>query len=106
MNKIVGKMINEALKQINDFNNPGVSFGVGVAIGILIKHLDEYEKFCIEQGFDEGLECAENVIMYGNHDFVRKMFPEEDKDFDVFDLVAKYGLRIVNEKYLEYNGEK
>lgn len=44
--------------------------------------------------------------MFGNYDFVKKMFPEEDKDFDVFDLVAKYGLRIVNEKYLEYKGEK
>lgn len=75
-------------------------------MGILIKHIDEYEKYCIKQGFDEGLECAENIIMFGNHDFVRQMFPEEDKDFDVFDLVAKYGLRIVNEKYLEYKGEK
>ena len=106
MNKYVKDMINEALEEVNAWNNAGASFGAGVAIGILIKHLDEYEKFCIEQGFDEGLECSENVIMYGNHDFVRTMFPEVDKDFDVFDLVAKYGLRIVNEKYLEYKGEK
>lgn len=106
MNKYVRDMINEAIEEVNVWNNPGASFGCGVAIGILIKHLDEYEKFCIEQGFDEGLECSENVIMYGNTDFVRTMFPEVDKDFDVFDLVAKYGLRIVNEKYLEYKGEK
>lgn len=106
MNKYVRDMINEAIEEVNGWNNPGASFGCGVAIGILVKHLDEYEKFCIEQGFDEGLECSENLIMFGNHDFVRTMFPEVDKDFDVFDLVSKYGLRIVNEKYLEYKGEK
>lgn len=105
MNKYVKDMINEALEEVNDWKNPGASFGAGVAMGILIKHLDEYEKFCIERGFDECLECAENVIMYGNSVFIRKMFPEQDKDYNVFDLVAKYGLRIVNEKYLEYKGE-
>lgn len=105
MNKYVRDMINEAIEEVNGWNNPGASFGCGVAIGILVKHLDEYEKHCIEQGFDEGLECAENIIMFGNSDFVKIMFPE-DKDFDVFDLVAKYGIRIVNEKYLKYKGEK
>lgn len=106
MNKYVRDMINEAIEEVNGWNNPGASFGCGVAIGILVKHLNEYEKFCIDQGFDEGLECAENIIMYGNHDFIRTMFPQEDKDCDIFDLVSKYGLRIVNEKYLEYKGEE
>lgn len=106
MNKYVKDIINEILKEVNGWNDPGASFGAGVVTGIFIKHLDEYEKFCIEQGFDEGLECSENVIMYGDSDFVRKMFPKEDKDYNVFDLVSKYGLRIVNEKYLEYKGEK
>lgn len=105
VNKFVKDMINEALEEVNTWNNPGASFGAGVTMGILIKHLDEYEKFCIEQGFDEGLECSENVIMYANKDFIRKMFPEQDKDYELFDVVAKYGLRIVNEKYLEYKDE-
>lgn len=105
MNKYVKDMINEALEEVNDWNNPGASFGAGVAMGILIKHLDEYEKYCFDQGFDEGLECAENVIMYANHDFVRRMFPEEPQNYNVFDLVAKYGIREVNKKYLEYKGE-
>lgn len=106
MNKKVRDMINEAIEEVNGWHNAGASFGCGVAIGILIKHLDEYEKHCFKQGFDEGLECAENLIMYGNHDFVIKMFPEEDRSLDVYELIAKYGLRIVNEKYLEYKGEK
>lgn len=106
MNKYIIDIINDTLEEVNAWKSSAASFGAGAAMGILINHIDEYEKYCIEQGFDEGLECSENVIMYGNHDFVRKMFPEEDKDFDVFDLVAKYGLRIVNEKYLEYKGEK
>ena len=105
MNKYVKDMINEALEEVNAWNNAGASFGAGVTMGILIKHLDEYEKFCIEQGFDEGLECAENIIMYANHDFVRRMFPEEPQNYNVFDLVAKYGIREVNKKYLEYKGE-
>ena len=106
MNKYIIDMINDALEEVNAWNSSAASFGAGAAMGILIKHIDKYEKHCFEQGFVEGLECSENVIMYGNHDFVRTMFPEVDKDFDVFDLVAKYGLRIVNEKYLEYKGEK
>lgn len=106
MNKYVKDMINEALEEVNAWNNAGASFGAGVATGIFIKHLDEYEKHCIEQGFDEGIECAENLFMYGNHDFVMKMFTEEDRALDVYELIAKYGMRIVNEKYLEYKGEK
>ena len=106
MNKYVRDMINEAIEKVNGWHNAGASFGAGVAIGILIKHLDEYEKHCIEQGFDEGLECAENLIMYGNYDFVIKMFPEEDRAFDVYELIAKYELIKVNEKYLEFKVEK
>lgn len=105
MNKYVKDMIKEALEEVNAWNNAGASFGAGVAMGILIKHLDKYEKYCFDQGFDEGLECAENVIMYANHDFVKKMFPEEPQNYNVFDLVAKYGIREVNKKYLEYKGE-
>lgn len=105
MNKIVKDMINETLKEVNSWNSPGASFGAGVTTGIYIKHLDEYEKYCFNQGFDEGLECAENVIMYANHDFVKKMFPKEPQNYNVFDLVAKYGIREVNKKYLEYKDE-
>lgn len=43
--------------------------------------------------------------MYANHDFVKKMFSEEPQNYNVFDLVAKYGIREVNKKYLEYKGE-
>lgn len=106
MNEILKKIINETLEQVNTLDSPAASFGAGATMRILIKYLDEYEKYCYDQGFDEGLECAENVIMYANHDFVKKMFSEEPQNYNVFDLVAKYGLRIVNEKYLEYKGER
>ena len=105
MNKIIKKIIDETLEQVNTLDSPAASFGAGAAIGILIKHLDEYEKYCFDQGFDEGLECAENIIMYANHDFVKKMFPEEPQNFNVFDLASKYGIREINKKYLEYKGE-
>lgn len=105
MNEIIKKIINETLEQVNTLDSPGASFGAGAAIGILIKHLDEYEKHSFDQGFDEGLECAENIIMYANHDFVKKMFPEEPQNYNIFDLVAKYGIREVNKKYLEYKDE-
>lgn len=106
MNKIIEKIINETLEQVNTLDSPAASFGAGAAIGILIKHLDEYEKYCFDQGFDEGLECAENIIMYESYDFKYKMFPEHDHDFDIDDLIQKYGIREVNKKYLEYKGEK
>lgn len=106
MNKYIIDIINETLEEVNAWKSPAASFGAGAAMGIFIKHLNEIEEHLFDQGFDEGLECAENLFMYGNHDFVMKMFTEEDKALDVYELIAKYGLRIVNEKYLEYKGEK
>ncbi len=105
MNKIIKKIIDETLEQVNTLDSPAASFGAGTAIGILIKHLDEYEKYCYDQGFDEGLECAENIIMYESYDFKHKMFPEYDHEYDIDDLIQKYGIREVNKKYLEYKNE-
>ena len=105
MNKYIIDIINETLEEVNTWNSPAASFGAGAAMGIFIKHLNEIEEHLFDQGFDEGLECAENVIMYANHDFVKKMFPEEPQNYNVFDLVAKYGIREVNKKYLEYKDE-
>ena len=106
MNKIVKKMIDEALKEVNALNNAGASFGAGAAIGILIKHLDEYEKSCYDEGFDDAMECAENVIMGECYDFKSKKFPKEDHELDIDTLIQKYGIREVNNRYLEYIGVK
>lgn len=105
MNEIIKKIINETLEEVNTLDSPAASFGAGAAVGVLIKNLDEYEKNIFDQGFEEGLECAENVIMYGNYDFVKKMFPKEPQNYEIFDLVAKYGIREVNKKYMEYVNE-
>ncbi len=105
MNEIIKRIINEMLEEVNTLDSPVASFGAGAAVGVLIKNLDEYENNIFDQGFEEGLECAENVIMYGNYDFVRKMFSEEKKDYDVLDLINKFGLREVNKKYMEYINE-
>lgn len=105
MNEIIKKIINETLDEVNTLNSPAASFGAGAAIGILTKHLNEYEKYCYDQGFDEGLECAENIIMHESYDFKHKMFPEYDHDYDIDDLIQKYGIREVNKKYLEYKNE-
>lgn len=58
MNKVLTEIIQEALDQVNSLNSPGASFGAGVAIGVLIKHIDEYEKSCYDRGFDDAMECA------------------------------------------------
>lgn len=102
MNKILKDIIQETLEEVNKLDNPGASFGAGMAMGVFIKHMDKYKESCIEQGFDEAMECAENVIMYANSDFVKKMFAQGDENYDVIELVNKYGLRIVNERYMEY----
>ena len=106
MNKIIKKIIDETLEQVNTLNSPAASFGAGAAIGTLIKHLDEYEKYCYDQGFDEGLECAENLIMGECYDFKSKKFSKEDHELDIDTLIQKYGIREVNDRYLEYIGVK
>lgn len=106
MNKVLTEIIQEALDQVNQLNSPGASFGAGVAIGVLIKHIDEYEKSCFDKGFDDAMECAENLIMGECYDFKCKKFPKEDQELDIDTLIQKYGIREVNDRYLEYIGVK
>ena len=106
MNKIIKKIIDETLEQVNILDSPAASFGAGAAIGILIKHLDEYEKSCYDEGFDDAMECAENLIMGECYDFKCKKFPKEDHEHDIDTLIQKYGIREVNDRYLEYIGVK
>lgn len=60
-----------------------------------IKEQKEYYWNC------ETLEACEDLIMFGDEKFVGKCFPEDDK-YNVFDLVAKYGLEKVLERYVKY----
>lgn len=106
MNKVLTEIIQEALDQVNQLNSAGESFGAGMAIGVLIKHLNEYEKSCYDRGFDDAMECAENLIMGECYDFKCKKFSKEDHELDIDTLIQKYGIREVNDRYLEYIGVK
>lgn len=106
MNEIIKKIIKETLEEVNTLGSPAASFGAGIAIGILIKHFDEYEKSCYDEGFDDAMECAENLIMGECYDFKSKKFPKEDHELDIDTLIQKYGIREVNNRYLEYIGVK
>ena len=53
----------------------------------------------------ETLEACEDVIMFGNEKFRKERFPE-DEGFEIYDLIAKYGLRLVLDQYLDYKKEQ
>ena len=50
---------------------------------------------------NETLEMCEDLIMFADANFVRECFPE-DSDLAVFDLVAKYGIKAVLDKFVPY----
>lgn len=49
----------------------------------------------------ETLEACEDLIMFGDSKFFAECFPE-DPGFGLFDLVAKYGLKVVLDAYVLY----
>lgn len=51
---------------------------------------------------NETLEMCEDLMMFGDEKFVRECFPDDPKDFAVFDLVAKYGIKAVLDKFVPY----
>lgn len=57
----------------------------------------------------EEFEMCEDLIMFSDSKFYEKCFPD-DPGFGLYDLVAKYGLRVVMDKwepyYLEMRREK
>lgn len=75
------------------------------------KRLDKIEKeLKMEKPNDdwidsETLEACEDVVMFGNEKFRKERFPE-DEGFEIYDLIAKYGLRLVLDQYLDYKKEQ
>lgn len=49
----------------------------------------------------ETLEACEDLIMFGDSKFFSKYFPD-DIGCGLFDLIAKYGLKVVLDAYVDY----
>lgn len=52
----------------------------------------------------EEFEMCEDLIMFSDSKFYEKCFPD-DPGFGLYDLVAKYGLRVVMDKWEPYFAE-